>query len=125
MSATGKQIIIFVLLSVLCVVLQQQIAHVVGLLLQMDVKVSSLFDFFTKHLGDWGTPLNKLLSLVIIPIAFGAVVAGGFWLVKHVSMPHTMIVVWVTWLVMLVTISFNYLENHSQTPAPQHSSQQE
>ena len=82
--------------------------------------MSSLFNFITNHLGDWGVSLNKLISLVIIPIAFGALVAGGFWLVKHVSMPHAMMVVWVTWLVMMVAISFNYSQNHSNiTPAPQ------
>lgn len=104
MSNTMKQIIVFLFLSVVCVYASTQLTHVLSKLLQIDVSMSGLIGKVTSHLGDWGVMLNRILALILIPILAGCVVAGVFWFVKHVSMPHTMLVVWVTWLVMLVTI---------------------
>jgi hypothetical protein len=104
MTNTAKQIFIFIMLSVLCVYFSIHLTHILSKLLQLDVSISNLIGKATSHLGDWGLELNRLLALILIPILAGGLVAGGFWLVKHVSMPHTMMVVWVTWLVMLVTI---------------------
>tara|TARA_B100000965_G_scaffold37936_1_gene27994 strand:- start:29 stop:355 length:327 start_codon:yes stop_codon:yes gene_type:complete len=104
MSNTAKQMIVFLFLSVICVYMSTQLSHIFSKLLQVDVALSGMIGKVTSHLGDWGVILNRVLALIVIPILAGGVVAAVFWFVKHVSMPHTMLVVWVTWLVMLVTI---------------------
>ena len=104
MANIGKQGLIFLLLSVVGVYCSGYVTHILGRLDQLDDLARSGIGMVTGHMGEWGSDINSLLGLIILPLLAGAVCAGVFWLVKHVSMPHTMMVVWVTWLIMLVTI---------------------
>ena len=104
MASISKQVLIFFLLSIACVYLSQYITHALTQLLQVDNAFTAVVGRVTSHMGEWGKDIKQMFSLILLPLVAGAIVAGGFWLVKHVSMPHTMMVVWVTWLVMLVTL---------------------
>ena len=104
MANIGKQVLIFFLLSILCVYISQYITHILASLVKVDDMAKHVIHLVTGHMGEWGGDIKNLLGLIVLPLAAGAIVAGGFWLVKHVSMPHTMMVVWVVWLVMVVTL---------------------
>jgi hypothetical protein len=104
MANIGKQVLVFFLLSILCVYISQYITHILSSLVKVDDMAKHAIHLVTGHMGDWGGNIKNLLGLIVLPLAAGILVAGGFWLVKHVSMPHTMMVIWVAWLVMVVTI---------------------
>ncbi len=103
MDNIAKQSIMMVVLSVAAMFMQHELAHLLSWLLHVhNVIASGLTVFFS--MGPVGKVIQGIIALVLVPALAGGLVAAGFWLVKHVSMPHAMGVIWVMWLVMLVTI---------------------
>ena len=98
-----KQCILILLLSVIAVFFQSQLAHLVrGLLAIHDIIARDLTFFFSGR--PIGRVVQGILALLAIPVIAGGASASGFWLVKHVSMPHMMATIWVMWLVMLIIV---------------------
>ncbi len=124
MANIGKQVLIFFLLSILCVYVSKYITHILANLVKVDDFAKGVINMVTGHMGEWGGDIKYLLGLIILPLTAGAIVAGTFWLVKHVSMPHTMIVVWVTWLIMLVTIYRPPQDVYNHSLPVKHTSQE-
>ena len=97
-----KQAILLLILSVLAMFLQNQLAHVLVFMLHLHNIVAGFVGKLTSHFGSVGIIIQGIVSLVLIPVLFGLVVSGLFWLVKHMSMPYMMSVIWVVWMIMLV-----------------------
>jgi len=98
-----KQIILLIIASVLAVMFQSQIMHALNVLVMAHNKeASSLAGIFS---GDhMGRMIQGVIAVVLLPVAVGAVLSGGYWLVKKQMMPHTLTVVWVLWTVLLTTL---------------------
>ncbi len=98
-----KQGILILLLSVIAVFFQDQLAHIVRALLALHDLIAKDLTFFFS-----GRPIGRIIqgiiALLAIPLVAGGASAAGFWLVKHVSMPHMMATIWVMWLVMLIIV---------------------
>ncbi|MBV53885.1 MAG: hypothetical protein CL816_07525 [Coxiellaceae bacterium] len=98
-----KQGILILLLSIVAVFFQDQLAQIVrGLLALHDLIARDLMFFFSGR--PIGRVIQGIIALLAIPLVAGGLAALGFWLVKHVSMPHMMATIWVMWLVMLVIV---------------------
>ena len=98
-----KQCILLVLLSIAAMFLRSQLAQLLHWFLYIHNMVANLMSgLFPGTMI--GRVIQSFVALVIVPVVCGAFVALIFWLVKHVSMPHTMAVIWTVWLIMLVTI---------------------
>lgn len=103
MTGISKQCVLLIVLSVAAMFLQAQLSHVLHFLLYLHNVVASWMAMLFSA-GKYGMIIQGILALVIVPLVAGFIMAAAFWLVKHVSMPHMMLVVWLVWLVMLVTI---------------------
>ncbi len=111
-----KQGILILLLSIIAVFLQDQLAHVVRALLALhDLIAKDLTFFFSGH--PIGRVVQGIIALLAIPLIAGGASAAGFWLVKHVSMPHMMATIWVMWLVMLIIVLASGTPAASMLPA--------
>jgi hypothetical protein len=65
--------------------------------------------------GATGRLIQNLISLLIIPAICGFIVGIVFWLIKREAMPHIMAVVWVLWLILLVTMLAQTDFGHGKT----------
>jgi hypothetical protein len=98
-----KQCILILVLSIVATFFQDQLSHIVRSLLALhDLIARDLTFFFSGR--PIGRVIQGILALLLIPAAAGGVAALGFWLVKHVSMPHMMATIWIMWLIMLVIV---------------------
>jgi hypothetical protein len=122
MSGVSKQLFIFFTLSVACIILQAHLAKLLGVIYQVDVKISDVLFHVTTHLGDWGKPLNNFISLIALPFVIAGVLSFTYWMFKHTTMPNAMTVVWVMWAVMMVITSVHVSENSAI--AAKHQQQQ-
>jgi len=98
-----KQCILLIILSIAAMFLQAQLAHVLHVFLYVHNWIANLMSGLFAG-STIGMIIQGIVALVLVPVACGAFVALIFWLVKHVSMPHTMAVIWTVRLTMSVTI---------------------
>ena len=98
-----KQGILLIGLSVVAMVCNEQLIHVLHALLYLHDMFAHWFSIFFSG-GPVGLAIQEILALIIIPVLAGGIAALAFWLVKHVSMPHATATVWVVWLILLVTL---------------------
>ena len=98
-----KQLILIVLASILAVMFQSQIIHGLNILVMAhNQEAASLAGIFS---GDHtGRMIQGVIAVVLLPVGVGAVLSGGYWLVKKQMMPHTLTVVWVLWTVLITTL---------------------
>ena len=99
-----KQVVLILILSVLSVLFQDQLAHLLVFLLHLHNALADLIGRLTHHFGSAGVLIRDSLALVLIPFAAGLIASGFYWLVKHTQMPNMMMVVWCVWTVMLISI---------------------
>ena len=99
-----KQIILIILLSLAAIFFRSELSHgLAGLIYIHHYIDKSLQIIFSA--GHIGHLIQEMISLLILPLAGGFIVAAAFWMVKRVTMPHMMGIVWVLWLVLLVTMA--------------------
>ena len=98
-----KQLIILVGASVVAVIFQNQIVHGLNLMVMAHNReaVSLAGIFSGDHMGRM---IQGVISLVLLPVGVGAILSGGYWLIKKSMMPHTLTVVWVLWTVLSTTL---------------------
>jgi len=98
-----KQCILLVILTIVAVFIQDQLEHVVKIILYVHDLIAKDLMFFLS-----GRPLGRVIqgivALLVIPFIAGGLAALGFWLVKHVSMPHMMATIWIMWMIVLVAV---------------------
>ena len=98
-----KQLILLIVASVIVVIFQSDIVHGLNILVTAHNKeASSLAGIFS---GDHtGRMIQGVIAVVLLPVGVGAVLSGGYWLIKKEMMPHTLTVVWVLWTILLTTL---------------------
>ncbi len=98
-----KQLILIIIASVLAVMFQSQIVHGLNMLVVAHNKEAiSLAGIFS---GDQiGRLIQGVIAVVLLPVGVGAVLAGGYWLVKKEMMPHTLTIIWIMWTILLTTL---------------------
>lgn len=98
-----KQIILLIGVSIVAVFFKNEITHALNLLVYAHNQVAGWLSliFSNDHVG---RIIQGIISLIVIPVVIGAVLAGAHWLVKKTSMPHTLTVIWVIWTILLTTL---------------------
>ena len=103
MDNVFKQTILLIILSIAAIFLQQQLSQVLHYILVAHNQVAHLLSYLFGS-GPTAMAIRGIIALIVVPVICGGFFALIIWLVKHISMPHTMGVIWTVWLVMLVTI---------------------
>jgi hypothetical protein len=98
-----KQVILILVLSLIAIFFRVELSHLLNGLVYAHNQVSHLLHMIFAE-GATGRVIQNLIALLIIPLAIGLMVGVVFWLVKRDTMPHIMSVVWVLWLILLVTM---------------------
>ncbi len=100
----AKQIILILLLSLAAIMFRDKLGYVLDGIVYAHNKIASALHviFSDDHTGRL---IQDMIALLFIPALCGLVVSAGFWLVKRSQMPHVMVVVWVVWLILLVTMA--------------------
>ncbi len=109
----AKQFILIVLLSIAAVFFRAQLSNVLdGLVIVHNGIAEALLRVFST--SEAGRFIQDIIALLVIPALIGAVFCVGFWLIKREMMPHTMLIIWVVWLVLLTTM----VAQHGMQKAP-------
>lgn len=98
-----KQSILIIVLSLIAIFFRVELSHALDLLVRAHNSVSHLLRLVFAD-DAIGRTIQNLIALILIPTFCGLIVGLGFWLVKRGTMPHIMAVVWVLWLILLVTM---------------------
>lgn len=117
-----KQILLIILLSVCSLFFRVELGHVLDAIVLLHNKIYQLLHVIFSD-GSVGSIIQNLISLLILPCLGGLIVALVFWLVKRSAMPHVMAVVWILWLMLLVTmIAQTNLSGHAVVSGMHHHS---
>lgn len=98
-----KQSILIIVLSLIAIFFRAELSHALNLLVQAHNGLSHLLRLIFAD-DPIGRTIQNVIALLLIPAICGLIVGVGFWLVKRTSMPHIMAVVWVLWMILLVTM---------------------
>lgn len=98
-----KQVILIVLLSLVAIFFRSEISHLLNAVVYAHNAVAKLLHFIFSD-DTVGKLIQNVIALLFLPFVAGLIVALIFWLVKRATMPHIMAVVWVLWLVLLITM---------------------
>ena len=116
-----KQFILIILFSFAAIIFRTQLHHALGNLVYMHNYIAqALHTVFSDD--DVGRLIQDIISLLLIPVAVGVIVAMMFLLFKREAVMHTMAVIWVVWLVLLVTMITNGVSMTSATETQSASS---
>lgn len=98
-----KQFVLIILLSLAAIFFRTELSHILDRLIYIRNYIAQmLYLIFSNSTA--GKLMQSMISLLTIPVLAGFIVAGIFWLIKRVAMPHIMVVIWVLWLILLTTI---------------------
>ncbi|OGO94584.1 MAG: hypothetical protein A3F10_04130 [Coxiella sp. RIFCSPHIGHO2_12_FULL_42_15] len=98
-----KQIILIILLSVVTILFQEQLSHVLDSVVFVHNRIAEALRLIFAD-DNVGRLIQDMIALLLIPVICGLLVASVFWLIKRAQMPHIMAIIWVVWLVLLVTM---------------------
>ena len=100
----AKQILLIVLLTIAAILFKTQLDAVLNFTVSLhDHIIGSLSSIFSSD--GVGKMIQASLALLLIPAVLGLVVSTVYWLSKKSSLPYTMHIVWVSWLVLLTTFT--------------------
>lgn len=98
-----KQGILLVLFSIAAIFFKSELMHVLRWLLWIHNKVASWFALVFSN-DSAGQIIQAILSLLLIPVIIGSVIALVYWAIKRGKMPYTMATIWVFWIILLTTM---------------------
>lgn len=99
----AKQIILITLLSIATILFREQLVFILdGVVYAHNHIAKALHLVFADD--EIGRLIQEMIALLIIPVICGVIIASIFWLIKRAKMPHIMPVIWVVWLVLLITM---------------------
>jgi len=97
-----KQFSILVALSILLVVFasyaQQVFIYIDLLYTYINVMLTGVFSS-----GATGIKIQKITTLMVLPLLITGVPASAYWLYKKKLMPYFYHVLWVVWLIILIS----------------------
>lgn len=98
----SRQIVIYLLLSILVVVFAQHLHLVIVWISAFYAWVNSLLTpVFSK--GGLGDSVCKIILLTAIPVLIAAIPALLYRLIKGKDMPHLFVVTWCLWLIIALS----------------------
>lgn len=98
-----KQIILIILLSAAAIFFKTQLSHMLdGLIYIHNFIAISLHMIFSDDAV--GRLIQDMISLLLIPFVGGVLMVAVFWMFKREAMPHTLALVWVVWLILVITM---------------------
>lgn len=98
-----KQIILIILLSAAAIFFKTQLSHMLdGLIYIHNFIAISLHMIFSDDAV--GRLIQDMISLLLIPFVGGVLVVAVFWMFKREAMPHTLSLVWIVWLILVITM---------------------
>lgn len=98
-----KQSILILILTLVTIFFRAEISHVLNALVYVHNAIAGSLHFIFSD-DKVGRLIQNVISLLLLPFICGLIVALVFWLVKRVTMPHIMAVVWILWLILLITM---------------------
>ena len=99
-----KQLLYLIVLSIVIVFFKTQFHHIINFAIYLHEHVTSvLAKVFSSDTT--GQLIQAMLALILIPCAVGLVASGIYWAFKRSSLPKTMEIIWVTWLILLTTFT--------------------
>lgn len=98
-----KQIVLIILLTVVAILFKDQLSQVLDSIVYVHNYIANLLHIIFSD-DNVGLLIQDMIALLLIPIVCGLVVASVYWLIKRGKMPHTATVIWVVWLILLVTM---------------------
>jgi len=98
-----KQIILIILLSGAAIFFKTQLSHMLdGLIYIHNFIAISLHMIFSDDAV--GRLIQDMISLLLIPFIGGLLMVVVFWMFKREAMPHTLSLVWIVWLILVITM---------------------
>lgn len=99
-----KHIVVLIIASIIAVFFRTEVSYIAhGLLMVHDKIVHVLSAVFSG--GQWGQLIELSFTLFILPVIFGLIVAGIYWMIKRKAMPRMMELVWIIWVILLTALS--------------------
>ncbi len=113
-----KQFVLILLLSAAGIFFKTQLVHVLDSVVVLHNYIArTLHTIFSDD--KVGRLIQDMVSLLILPLFAGLVIATVFWLIKRSAMPHTMGVIWVFWLVLFTTmLAQSHMGSRVPSPVP-------
>ena len=96
-----KSILYLIGLTVAAIFLKAQLVHVLHFLMYLYDKIGNGLNVIFSD-DPVGKVLQSVLSLLLIPVVMGIVCSLIHFVIKQDHFPHTMVVIWVCWAVLLV-----------------------
>ncbi|QTS83634.1 hypothetical protein [Coxiella endosymbiont of Amblyomma nuttalli] len=99
-----KQFVLIILLSFVSILFRQETTRLLDGLVYLHNYIARVLHliFFNDNVG---RVMQDVISLLIIPVITGILVAAIFWIIKRMVMPHIMVVIWVVWSILLTTMA--------------------
>jgi hypothetical protein len=98
-----KNVFLLIVFTVAAVFMKNQLVYVLhGLLYLHNSLAKLLANIFAQDQA--GIIFQSIISLVLIPIVGGGLIALGFYIAKKDHEPHMAKAMWVVWTVLLTTL---------------------
>lgn len=98
-----KQSILILILTLVTIFFRAEISHILNALVYAHNAIAGSLHFIFSD-DTVGRLIQNVISLLLLPFICGLLVALVFWLIKRATMPHIMAVVWILWLILLITM---------------------
>ncbi|MCH9643571.1 MAG: hypothetical protein K0U29_03675 [Gammaproteobacteria bacterium] len=99
----AKHAFLLVVATVLGVFFRNELAHVLDWLLYLHNQLANWLAIVFSS-DSLGRVLQGVLALLLVPVSIGGMVTTGHWMIKRSGYEHTMILIWMIWLILLVTM---------------------
>lgn len=98
-----KHFLMMIAASIAAIFLKDQLVQVLGLLITAHNQIA--MQLTTIFAGDAaGQVIRGVIALITIPVALGSILVFGWWLARKTMMPYLFHIVWVVWIIVLVTL---------------------
>lgn len=108
-----KNVLLLIGLSVAAIFFQDQLMQLLQLLTHIhNVIARGLGVIFS--VDSVGEVVQSVLALLLIPVLLGIIISFAHFFVKQVHFPHTLLVIWISWAVLLASVltQTGYVTNH-------------
>ena len=108
-----KNVLLLIGLSVAAIFFQDQLMQLLQFLTHIhNVIARGLGVIFS--VDSVGEIVQSVLALLLIPVLLGIIISFAHFFVKQVHFPHTLLVIWISWAVLLASVltQTGYVTNH-------------
>jgi len=98
-----KHTIIMIVFSILVMLFQTELGHVLHYLLLLHDKIANALATVFSN-APAGRMIQETIALIAIPLVAGILASLVFWLIKRHEKSRIVLTVWFVWTILLVTI---------------------